>query len=321
MYAGPWRSSRLATSDATRFGTSPIDASGCDGPSACWNWSRMASSRSSPRSGTSSRTHATSWWAVRTRCSSRRRRRREVPAPPDHHADPAGVGHALDVAGVGQGPRRGGQGQELVGLGPRGRHRHDAEVGRVERHGRVDEPAPPAVEAVGSVRAAARRTRGRPRSGGTSLTASTPATRLSPEGGEVGGAGEDPRHPDDGDRLGRHLSPRATRARRTWRPTWGSGTPARSSARAAATPSSGSMRPMPRRSYSRASSGETMPVPAHGPQSTPRPGCRGPRRGPAGDAVEGVVGGGVVDLSRVAEPARHARRRAGRTRARRPPRR
>ena len=63
---GGWR-----RSDATRFGTSPIDASGCDGPSACWNWSRMASSRSSPRSGTSSRTHATSWWAVRTRCSSR----------------------------------------------------------------------------------------------------------------------------------------------------------------------------------------------------------------------------------------------------------
>ncbi len=71
VYAGPWRSRRLATRDATRLGTRPIDASGCDGPSASWNWVRIASSRSAGRSGTSSATHATSWWAVRTRWSSR----------------------------------------------------------------------------------------------------------------------------------------------------------------------------------------------------------------------------------------------------------
>ncbi len=146
-----------------------------------------------------------------------RRGRREVAAPPDHHPDPAGVGHALDVAGVGQGPRRGGQGQELVGLGARGRHGHDAEVGRVERHRRVDEPAPPAVEAVWSGRARFEEHRvdavGRHVADGVDA-----GDQVVPERCEVGGAGEDPRHPDDGDRLGRHVRPRAIRARRTWRP-------------------------------------------------------------------------------------------------------
>ena len=113
----------MATSEATRFGTSPIDASGCDGPERLLELvtdgvepvvaevgDQLAHARDELVGGADALVEPG-------------RGRREVAAPPDHDTHPPGIGHALDVAGVGQRPRRGGEGQQLVGLGARPRPR------------------------------------------------------------------------------------------------------------------------------------------------------------------------------------------------------
>ena len=146
-----------------------------------------------------------------------RRGRREVAAPPEDDADALRVGHALDVAGVGERPGRGRQGQELVGLGTGGGDRHDAEVGGVEGHGRVDEPAPPAVEAVGSRRPGLEEDRVDP-IGGTSVTASTPWTRLSQKAARSEAPGKIPAIPTTAIGSVATVSRRGLPARRTSRP-------------------------------------------------------------------------------------------------------
>ena len=73
VYAGPARSSRLAIREATRLGTRSIADSGRWAPNRDWKAARTASNCGCARSGRSSRSVVTSWFAVRTRWSNRAR--------------------------------------------------------------------------------------------------------------------------------------------------------------------------------------------------------------------------------------------------------
>ncbi|GDY50716.1 hypothetical protein SVIO_013390 [Streptomyces violaceusniger] len=128
----------------------------------------------------------------------------EIATPAQHHAHPLPVGQPVLAARVGDGRRRDTQGDQLVGFGAGHRVRHDSEPGGLDPGELVDEPAPAAVHPVGRPRRVATAVRGVetgvPPPGRDVADRVHATDQVAPVRVQVGRAGQQHGHPDDGHR-------------------------------------------------------------------------------------------------------------------------
>ena len=126
----------------------------------------------------------------------------EVVSPADDDLDPQAIQVVRGHGGVGQRGPGGIKDQELLGLSPRDRQRHDPVRGRAKRNRGVQVTAPPAGHAVVGARVGIVERLERPPLGGD-LARHVPVRQdIGPEGEEVRCAGEPAGHADQGDLVG-----------------------------------------------------------------------------------------------------------------------